>query len=373
MMTPTPTPTHAWSHASRDLFPEWGFAEPGGDGGDLADPPFPLGPPFPPAAPTREDDLAAVYRHVVADGAVRGADAVTATLGMDRTTAEKAITQLLARRLLSTDPDGRLVAVDPTVAAVALVSGVEQEIYRRRELIARIRERTEVYRRDYAAASVLPAAAAVERMTDAPALRGFLMTAAEECRREILVLQSGQEPAEEAATIARICGQQLERGVDVRILGPHRHRADLVSLGRIREVAAAGARVRTLSHVPRSAVVLDRSLAALLTTGPHGRIRADCVRDEGVVGFLLALFEDLWDRGGPVDGTEPGYADVADDLRHAIAALMAAGYTDEVMARKLGMSVRTCRRHIAVLMRDLEAVSRFQAGAQAVRRELLPR
>jgi DNA-binding NarL/FixJ family response regulator len=29
------------------------------------------------------------------------------------------------------------------------------------------------------------------------------------------------------------------------------------------------------------------------------------------------------------------------------------------------MSLRTCRRHIAALMRDLDAVSRFQAGVRA--------
>jgi DNA-binding NarL/FixJ family response regulator len=50
---------------------------------------------------------------------------------------------------------------------------------------------------------------------------------------------------------------------------------------------------------------------------------------------------------------------------------MAKGYTDEVLARKLGMSVRTCRRHIASLMRRLDAVSRFQAGVRAGRRQLV--
>ncbi|MFD0635261.1 hypothetical protein ACFQ9X_30700 [Catenulispora yoronensis] len=45
---------------------------------------------------------------------------------------------------------GLLVAVDPEIAALLLVSPMEQEIYRRRELIAQIQERTEALRRDYA-------------------------------------------------------------------------------------------------------------------------------------------------------------------------------------------------------------------------------
>jgi len=50
---------------------------------------------------------------------------------------------------------------------------------------------------------------------------------------------------------------------------------------------------------------------------------------------------------------------------------MARGFTDEVLARKLGMSLRTCRRHIAALMHDLDAVSRFQAGVRASRASLV--
>lgn len=46
--------------------------------------------------------------------------------------------------------------------------------------------------------------------------------------------------------------------------------------------------------------------------------------------------------------------------------LLAAGSTDEVVARSLGFSVRTARRIIADLMGRLQASSRFQAGAQAV-------
>lgn len=35
---------------------------------------------------------------------------------------------------------------------------------------------------------------------------------------------------------------------------------------------------------------------------------------------------------------------------------------DEMIARRLGMSLRTCRKHIAESMETLGASSRFQAG-----------
>ena len=58
-------------------------------------------------------------------------------------------------------------------------------------------------------------------------------------------------------------------------------------------------------------------------------------------------------------------------LHQDIAKLMAQGFTDEAVARKLGMSVRTCRRHIAALMGSIDAVSRFQAGVRAANTTLI--
>lgn len=62
---------------------------------------------------------------------------------------------------------------------------------------------------------------------------------------------------------------------------------------------------------------------------------------------------------------------VASDVTAAIAGLLAKGLKDEAVARRLGISLRTCRKHIAQLMDDLGAGSRFQAGVHAVRRGLL--
>jgi DNA-binding NarL/FixJ family response regulator len=91
-------------------------------------------------------------------------------------------------------------------------------------------------------------------------------------------------------------------------------------------------------------------------------------RDGEVVRYLVDLFNQLWEGAAPYDVAEPGYADVTDSLHQSIARLMAEGLTDDVVARRLGMSVRTCRRHIAALLRDLDSVSRFQAGVQAAGR-----
>ena len=52
-------------------------------------------------------------------------------------------------------------------------------------------------------------------------------------------------------------------------------------------------------------------------------------------------------------------------------ALLADGHKDEVVARRLGCSVRTARRHVSSLMELLDSSSRFQAGARAAQAGLL--
>jgi DNA-binding CsgD family transcriptional regulator len=65
----------------------------------------------------------------------------------------------------------------------------------------------------------------------------------------------------------------------------------------------------------------------------------------------------------PANGTRA----VSGDER-ALLRLLAAGLTDEAAARRLGISVRTARRQVAVLMDKLGASSRFQAGYRAAQR-----
>ena len=72
--------------------------------------------------------------------------------------------------------------------------------------------------------------------------------------------------------------------------------------------------------------------------------------------------------------TGPGNAEdgFIEEVRKSILQLMSAGLTDEVIARRLGISARTCRRHIAAIMQELGVTSRFAAGVAAVKAGLLP-
>jgi len=321
--------------------------------------------------PAHDEHVTAVYRYAVANG-ITDLTLPAAELGLPVDQVGHAVDELVRHRLLRKDhaDPRRLLAVDPEVAAMALVSPMEREIYQRRELIAQVRQRTEMFRSDYSRAAQQAAAGPATRVTGAPEVRGYLKVTSDSCQREVMMLQAGKQDTEEFDDFLQVCLQLLERGVTVRIVCQHRSRADLTTRMKIKRVADAGAQVRTASHIPRTAVVFDRSLAVLLGA-EQGDVTAAQVADEHMVEFLVDVFDHLWDGASPVDTHETGYAEVAGDLQQTIAGLMAKGYTDEVLARKLGMSVRTCRRHIAALMRELDAVSRFQAGVRAGRRQLV--
>ncbi len=322
-----------------------------------------------------DDVVASVYRYAVGKGAISAVHSVAADLLLGIPVVEAAIEHLIEYRLLrqETQAEGRLVPVDPEIAAASLVSPMEREIYQRREQIARIQERIDALRRDYAQASP-PASkfAPVEHVTGSLEVAGYLKLAGDACQREVVALRSGRRDAGELEDFLRICANLTERGITVRVVCEHRSRADFTARMKIKNLMDEGAQIRTVSHVPRAAVIFDRSQAVLLGCS-DGNATASGVRNGHVVQFLLDMFGHLWDAATPVQSFESGYAEVADDLQLAIVRLMAKGFTDEVLARKLGMSVRTCRRHIGAMMRDLDAASRFQAGVRAASQHLLDR
>lgn len=325
------------------------------------------------ATPIGGDLISGVYRYAARKGAIDTIDAAAADLGVGIPAATEAVEHLVESGLLKSEDSAgsRFVPVDPEDAAASLVSSVEREIYQRRELIDQIRERIKLLRQDYPS-NGRPASSgsAVEYLTGAMEVRGFLKVTCDGCRTEVLVLQPSKSGADEFEELSRAYGPLLDRGVAVRIISQHRSRADLTTRMKMKKLTDAGAEVRTVSHVPRAAAVFDRSLAVLFGCS-DGETSVAKVHNQGVVQFLLDLFNYLWDVATPLEGVESGYANVAGDLQQTIAGLMAKGYTDEVVARKLGMSVRTCRRHIAAMMRDLDSISRFQAGVQAARRSLV--
>jgi DNA-binding NarL/FixJ family response regulator len=105
---------------------------------------------------------------------------------------------------------------------------------------------------------------------------------------------------------------------------------------------------------------------ALLVPEPDrtGGDESLAVHAGGLLAAFAGIFETLWTLGAPVSGNRSPLS----EQDRTIVTLMAAGVTDDVIARRLALSRRTVVRRIAALLDRLGATTRFQAGVQAAHR-----
>lgn len=160
------------------------------------------------------------------------------------------------------------------------------------------------------------------------------------------------------------------RGVRFRVLVDDAH-AD--RLGDPLLLPATGLEWRSAQALPLSMLVSDSTAAALADDDPG----SDTVRTThpALVSALVALCESQWQHGASL-GPAPVEKDVARPAspgvaRPEILALLAAGHTDEAVARASGMSVRKLVRVLGELRQDLASETRFQMGVEAARRGLV--
>ena len=128
-----------------------------------------------------------------------------------------------------------------------------------------------------------------------------------------------------------------------------------------------GEDARVLADLPVKLIIGDDHAALLVPepdrTGVDGSL---LVHASGLLNAFCGLFETLWTLGVPVTATGPGAR--LSERDRTIITLMAAGLTDEAIARRLRLSRRTIVRRITALLDRLGATTRFQAGVQAANR-----
>ena len=181
--------------------------------------------------------------------------------------------------------------------------------------------------------------------------------------------------------------EMLERGVKAR--GVY-ERSSLLNSGRLTEVQeliAAGEMAAMVPELPFKLAVVDRRRAMLPVAQGTELTAAMIVRPSPLLDALIEVFEAQWARampvpragrpGGRTEGQDPGREAATvtpGEVRSGseeLLTMLAAGMTDEAIARQLGVSARTVQRRISDLMDTLGSRNRFQAGVQAVRHGLL--
>ncbi|QDQ16200.1 hypothetical protein FH965_08975 [Streptomyces spectabilis] len=270
--------------------------------------------------------------------------------------------------------------VPPAPAVRALIRRRQAELhYRAAELERLRREADEIAERlEPDPAGAPGAVAAVETVRGAAAVRHRLDHLLARAERQVLILDrppgldswtadsrtadswtAGGAPP--GAGIAAL----LERGVAVRVVLARAGAAPPALLGPLAPLLERGLQVRTAAHLPTGLVAVD-GRAALLLPGGDAEEDGTAVVVRGTLPRQVfgPLFEAHWGQALPLgDAARRPPEEHRDLLR-----LLAGGLKDEAIARRLGVHVHTARRRISRLLDDLDADTRFQAGAQAALR-----
>lgn len=160
----------------------------------------------------------------------------------------------------------------------------------------------------------------------------------------------------------------LRRGLTIRTVWGGRVSGQIGAWEHGERLGAAGFAPRVVAHVPVSAVVVDDDVAVVMP----GAARPRVLRSAEQVRSLVEVAERLVDSGAVIKALTPPAPTVERVPRcQLVLRLLAEGYTDDAMARKLGCSVRTIRNEVAAAMAALNARSRFQAGVCAMQAGLL--
>ncbi|GFH36347.1 helix-turn-helix transcriptional regulator [Streptomyces pacificus] len=271
---------------------------------------------------------------------------------------------LMDMGMLRPDPDDPewLRPVPPSVALHQLMQPLEREIQDRRRLTVSLAESFEPF---MALNSHDPSTTdAITVLEGLSLINATLDRVIAECQEELLTVQpgSGRRPATLQEGLRRV-SMLVDRGVSMRTLYQHTARHHPATIAYVERVAPYGSQVRTLEEIIDRLIVVDRKVA-FIPARTDRRVALE-LRHEGLVRYLVGVFEQFWLHGVPWDDQIVSYApelDGVSGVQRSIAKLLVEGHVDEAIARRLGMNVRTCRAHIAKLASALGSGSRAQLG-----------
>jgi hypothetical protein len=140
----------------------------------------------------------------------------------------------------------------------------------------------------------------------------------------------------------------------------------------LRHALASGDEVRFAKRLPLKLLVVDGRTAVIEAPGA-GRPRAIVTGSRPIVELAEALFEQLWLVGIPATTAADALYDKKiheDDA--VLLGLLIAGLTDQSIAAKLGIGLRTVQRRVRELMDLADVDTRIQLGWHAAKNGWVP-
>ncbi|MFF9473368.1 LuxR family transcriptional regulator [Streptomyces roseolus] len=310
-----------------------------------------------------------VYR-LVLDHPEEGVAELAARLAWPEERVREALGLLAEARLVAMgDGADRPVPFSPEISFSFLLARAEAELSRRRREVAQAERAVAGILAGYAdGTGPRPAHDVVERVMGLDAVRQRLEELAMGAREECLSLLVGGAQLPDTMDASQPLDQlALERGVKIRSIYQESFRNDQPTVDYVRWHCELGGEVRTVPVVPLLMVIVDRESALVPVDPADGRAGALEVRSPGLVHALTILFDRLWETGTPFGEAPRRDAHDLSPQERELVMLLGIGCTDDIAARRLGVSLRTVRRMSSELMSRLGARSRFEAGVRATK------
>ncbi|MFJ2739457.1 helix-turn-helix transcriptional regulator [Streptomyces sp. NPDC087440] len=182
--------------------------------------------------------------------------------------------------------------------------------------------------------------------------------AAAQAHTEVLTIQPGG--ARKAKTLADALVRAeptIERNARIRTLYQHSIRYSY-GVYAYAERLPAHCEIRTVEQRVDRMMIFDDT-AAFIPASP-GPEMALHIHHPALIRYFTEVFEHHWQYAVPLTEPLPHHTT---DLRRTIARLLIEGNTDEAIAHRLGLNIRTCRAHIAKLATSLGGTTnRAQLG-----------
>ncbi|MFG2332819.1 helix-turn-helix domain-containing protein [Streptomyces sp. NPDC048604] len=314
----------------------------------------------------------AVYRSLLT-GSAEGVDELSTRLSISPCEVGDCLDQLLDMGLLqpSRDRTGMLRAVSPEIGFEVILRRHETELLCRQQQIAQGKEAMARMLAAYAHDRGGTDPGRGEELLGLDAIQRRLERLTQELQEECLAIEPGGAQSQASLDAARPLDERaLHRGVRLMTIYQDSARNDPATHANARWLSDRGGQVRTAPETPPRLLIFDRRVAVVPIDPADTRRGALLTTAPGIVASLVTLFEQTWESAVSL-GADPRSGAGETGLSPAergLLKLLASGLTDEAAGKRLGVSVRTVRRQMAVLMDRLDATSRFEAGLKAARR-----
>ncbi|MFF1901960.1 LuxR C-terminal-related transcriptional regulator [Kitasatospora sp. NPDC058218] len=298
-------------------------------------------------------------------------DVLARRLDVDHAQIRVALDELTGISLLQVFP-GRPAprAVRPEIGLSALVARQQAEMARRHQQIEEGTAALSTLLAERAESRPAETEPGIERLSGIEAIRDRLSELARSCEWEASSFMPGGAQSEENISASReLDAEAIDRGVRLRTVYQDSVRNHRPTLEYAQWLSGLGSEVRTTASLPLRMLIVDRRVAVVpLDTAEQEGTAAVVISSVGIITALTALFNSVWRSATVLGAARRRDDDGLSSQERQVLRLLAAGLTDEAIARQLGVSVRTARRVASDLHTRLGARSRFQAGAQAVSR-----